>query len=952
MQRQRDGLMGRPRSRVSDGAPPDHRRVRGRAERARAHRYRQGRELGYRRAAGRAEGARPLRGAIDGVKGPGTRARSSASSGAIASPPTASPARAPAARSAGAGARARQPRAAQRPPRVGRRRAPVPPAPPRLRARRHRRRVRPRDRRRRAALPAPLRPDRRRHRRPEHDQRGAARSRAAAHRRAATPRRPLREPRPLPAPDRRADHRRLRLARQPPAPRPRLPGRERRAGHRGRRRRRQLGGLDNAFGYGNLVVVDHRLGFQSWYAHLSSVAVVRGQAVSGGVLIGRVGSTGHSTGPHLHFEVRRNGTPVDPAPLLLNSARRPRGAAGSERLDEGKVRCPRPPLRRGGGRYAPMRDPPTPHPESGRTPRTPLLSSPRRAVRGGSRQAAGRARRGAGGARRATRPPRRPAREGRAELVRERAGLVDLRRRPRARRAAVELEQADRLARGRRSGASSTAPKPLARAARARPGRRRGRRRRPGPAVCCGDHALGRRVVVEGEALAVGPQSCSLSVSTQRSSASDGRDGELVGVREALDHRARPPSRSSLVRTLRERVGDVAERGALAAVGAARREAHAPARARPPPSAATLGVDARPAGPGAAERVALPVGRRRSARASAARRRSSMPSAHTAAPSCWRSAAAPRAARSSTPSRVQRRWIERAVELEDVGLDADELLQPRVAGAGVVDGDPRAARAQRGELDVERVVGRESSSSVSSITMSLRSSGSTAATSGETSAAGLTLSVRNVPAGRPGTASATLDRARLERGAEPAAARLREPHVGRADRLGVQEARERLVAGDAARSPSSTIGWKTGVSASSRSSTSRTWSLLLGAREQDDLARVEAADLRAPGALGPVQRAVGELEQAVAVRVVRREGGDAGRAGRRRAVDLQLGEREPAALGDRVAPSSRVDVGQDERELLAADARRRGRRAARLRAQHAARSPAAPRRPRRGRRCR
>ncbi|HEV2814790.1 MAG TPA: peptidoglycan DD-metalloendopeptidase family protein [Solirubrobacteraceae bacterium] len=74
----------------------------------------------------------------------------------------------------------------------------------------------------------------------------------------------------------------------------------------------------NAFGYGNLVIVSHRLGFESWYAHLSSVAVVRGQSVSGGVLVGRVGSTGHSTGPHLHFEVRRNGTPIDPVPLLLN----------------------------------------------------------------------------------------------------------------------------------------------------------------------------------------------------------------------------------------------------------------------------------------------------------------------------------------------------------------------------------------------------------------------------------------------------------------------------------------------------------------------------------------------------------------------------------------------------------------------------------------------------------
>ena len=74
----------------------------------------------------------------------------------------------------------------------------------------------------------------------------------------------------------------------------------------------------NAFGYGNLVVISHRLGFESWYAHLSSVAAVRGQSVSGGVLIGRVGSTGRSTGPHLHFEVRHNGTPVDPVPLLLN----------------------------------------------------------------------------------------------------------------------------------------------------------------------------------------------------------------------------------------------------------------------------------------------------------------------------------------------------------------------------------------------------------------------------------------------------------------------------------------------------------------------------------------------------------------------------------------------------------------------------------------------------------
>jgi len=73
----------------------------------------------------------------------------------------------------------------------------------------------------------------------------------------------------------------------------------------------------NSGGYGYLVVIDHRLGFQSWYAHLSSVAVVPGQRVAGGTRIGAVGSTGHSTGPHLHFEVRLRGTPIDPVPYLL-----------------------------------------------------------------------------------------------------------------------------------------------------------------------------------------------------------------------------------------------------------------------------------------------------------------------------------------------------------------------------------------------------------------------------------------------------------------------------------------------------------------------------------------------------------------------------------------------------------------------------------------------------------
>jgi murein DD-endopeptidase MepM/ murein hydrolase activator NlpD len=73
----------------------------------------------------------------------------------------------------------------------------------------------------------------------------------------------------------------------------------------------------NTGGYGNLVVISHRLGFESWYAHQSRIIVSVGQRVSGGQTIGYVGSTGRSTGPHLHFEVRHFGTPVDPTPYLL-----------------------------------------------------------------------------------------------------------------------------------------------------------------------------------------------------------------------------------------------------------------------------------------------------------------------------------------------------------------------------------------------------------------------------------------------------------------------------------------------------------------------------------------------------------------------------------------------------------------------------------------------------------
>jgi peptidoglycan hydrolase-like protein with peptidoglycan-binding domain len=73
----------------------------------------------------------------------------------------------------------------------------------------------------------------------------------------------------------------------------------------------------NSGGYGNLTVVRHRLGYETWYAHQSRFAAGVGSTVAGGVRIGYVGSTGHTTGPHLHFEVRLNGTPINPAPLFL-----------------------------------------------------------------------------------------------------------------------------------------------------------------------------------------------------------------------------------------------------------------------------------------------------------------------------------------------------------------------------------------------------------------------------------------------------------------------------------------------------------------------------------------------------------------------------------------------------------------------------------------------------------
>lgn len=65
-------------------------------------------------------------------------------------------------------------------------------------------------------------------------------------------------------------------------------------------------------GYGNLVVVKHSNGMTTHYGHCRTMLVRPGQAVKAGQIISTVGSTGLSTGPHLHFEIRLNGSPVDP----------------------------------------------------------------------------------------------------------------------------------------------------------------------------------------------------------------------------------------------------------------------------------------------------------------------------------------------------------------------------------------------------------------------------------------------------------------------------------------------------------------------------------------------------------------------------------------------------------------------------------------------------------------
>jgi murein DD-endopeptidase MepM/ murein hydrolase activator NlpD len=73
-------------------------------------------------------------------------------------------------------------------------------------------------------------------------------------------------------------------------------------------------------GYGNIVRITHDNGYETMFAHMSEINVQVGQTVKAGDIVGKVGSTGRSTGPHLHYEIRKDGTPIDPERFLTLSS--------------------------------------------------------------------------------------------------------------------------------------------------------------------------------------------------------------------------------------------------------------------------------------------------------------------------------------------------------------------------------------------------------------------------------------------------------------------------------------------------------------------------------------------------------------------------------------------------------------------------------------------------------
>ena len=89
-----------------------------------------------------------------------------------------------------------------------------------------------------------------------------------------------------------------------------------------------------AGGYGRLVMVDHGGGMQTYYAHLSKISVHAGQELRRGEIVGQVGASGRTTAPHLHYEVRVGGTPVNPYRYLANATVFQHGAERSPVLVE------------------------------------------------------------------------------------------------------------------------------------------------------------------------------------------------------------------------------------------------------------------------------------------------------------------------------------------------------------------------------------------------------------------------------------------------------------------------------------------------------------------------------------------------------------------------------------------------------------------------------------------
>jgi len=80
----------------------------------------------------------------------------------------------------------------------------------------------------------------------------------------------------------------------------------------------QMAGHDDGGGYGNEIIIDHGYSYKTVYAHLSRIFVQPGQKILRGQIIGYVGNTGKSTSPHLHYEVRKNGVPLNPIYFFFN----------------------------------------------------------------------------------------------------------------------------------------------------------------------------------------------------------------------------------------------------------------------------------------------------------------------------------------------------------------------------------------------------------------------------------------------------------------------------------------------------------------------------------------------------------------------------------------------------------------------------------------------------------